>query len=131
MAALKPTSATRSRNHGQIRDLLDFLGEKWGLPLVILLAQRPYRFGEIRKLVPEISQRMLTETLRGLTRSGIVTRTVFPTRPPSVEYALTAVGLDFLNSLVPLAVWYESQRAYISEAKIRYDAEMPRATPAV
>jgi hypothetical protein len=61
LAALTPTCATPSKDHGQIRSLLDFLGAKWGLLLVILLAQHPYRFGEIRKLVPEISQRMLTE----------------------------------------------------------------------
>ena len=66
-----------------VRDVLDRLGDKWSTLLVITLSQRPHRFGELRRAVPDISQRMLTQTLRDLQRDGLVSRHVFPTLPPS------------------------------------------------
>jgi DNA-binding HxlR family transcriptional regulator len=104
-----------------IRNVLDKLGDKWSLLVVIFLAQRPHRFNELRRRLPEISQRMLTATLRTLTRDGITTRTVYPTRPPSVEYALTPAGYTFLEALTPLVQWAESYHAYILEERRRND----------
>lgn len=104
-----------------IRDVLDQLGDKWSMLLVVLLANKPQRFSELRKRLPDISQRMLTQTLRTLTRNGLATRTVFPTRPPSVEYALTAAGRDLLSALHPLVAWAEETHDYIRESRSRFD----------
>ncbi len=75
-----------------VRGVLDRIGEKWSYLLVLSLAERPHRFGELRRKVTDISQRMLTETLRSLQRDGLVDRAVFATTPPSVEYRLTELG---------------------------------------
>lgn len=75
-----------------IRDVMDHIGDKWSSLLMVALGTRPHRFGELKRAVPDISQRMLTQTLRDLQRDGLVSRHVFPTQPPSVEYRLTALG---------------------------------------
>jgi len=72
-----------------VRDVVDVVGGKWSSLILLLLADGPKRFGAIRRQVPDISQRMLTQTLRDLQRDGYVHREVFPTQPPSVEYSLT------------------------------------------
>lgn len=105
-----------------IRDVLDQLGDKWSMLLVVLLAAKPQRFSELRRRLPDISQRMLTETLRQLTRNGLATRTVFPTRPPSVEYALTAAGRELLVALSPLVTWAEDHHDYIRNSRIEFDS---------
>ncbi|GAA2363093.1 helix-turn-helix domain-containing protein [Dactylosporangium salmoneum] len=81
------------------------MGERWTLLVLALLARRPYRFNELHRAIEGISQRMLTRTLRGLEGDGLVERTVFPTVPPSVEYALSAEGADLMASLAPLTAW--------------------------
>ncbi|MEU6135909.1 helix-turn-helix domain-containing protein [Nocardioides sp. NPDC047086] len=81
------------------------LGDKWTLLVVMMLAERPHRYNELRRRVEGVSQRMLTRTLRTLEEDGIVTRTVFPTVPPGVEYALSDRGQELLVPLAGLADW--------------------------
>jgi DNA-binding HxlR family transcriptional regulator len=88
-----------------VRDVLDQISGKWSTLLVMILAMRPHRFGELRRAVPDISQRMLTQTLRDLQRDGLISRHVFPTQPPSVEYRLTPLGRSFLRPLIGLVRW--------------------------
>ncbi len=79
-----------------ISDVLARVGDKWSVLVVTRLGERPMRFNELRRSIGGISQRMLTLTLRGLERDGLITRTVFPTIPPRVDYALTPLGRDLL-----------------------------------
>jgi DNA-binding HxlR family transcriptional regulator len=89
---------------------------------MMALAERPYRFGELRRLVPDISQRMLTQTLRDLQRDGYVHREVFPTKPPSVEYSLTDMGRSMFDSLQHLLAWADANFERVREARERFDA---------
>ncbi|MEJ1976345.1 MAG: helix-turn-helix domain-containing protein [Acetobacteraceae bacterium] len=75
-----------------IRNVLDRIGDKWTMLTLAALAATPRRFSELHRIMPDISKRMLTQTLRGLERDGLVTRHVFPTKPPSVEYRLSPLG---------------------------------------
>ena len=75
-----------------VRGVLDRISDKWSMLLVMTLADSPKRFNQLRREVPDISQKMLTITLRGLERDGFVTRTVFPSIPPRVDYELTDLG---------------------------------------
>ncbi|MFI5622829.1 winged helix-turn-helix transcriptional regulator [Nocardioides sp. NPDC051685] len=88
-----------------VTQTLQMLGDKWTLLVVMMLAERPHRYNELRRRVEGISQRMLTRTLRTLEEDGIVTRTVFPTIPLGVEYALSDRGRDLLVPLAGLADW--------------------------
>jgi DNA-binding HxlR family transcriptional regulator len=105
-----------------VRGILDRLGDKWTTLIVIVLAQRPHRFSAIRRSIPDISKRMLTQTLRDLERDGLITRRVFPTKPPSVEYALTALGESLLEPLVHLVAWAEESQPTIATARSAFDA---------
>ena len=104
-----------------IRDVLSRVGDKWSVLIVGLLDSGPVRFNALRRSVEGISQRMLTLTLRGLERDGIVTRTVEPTTPPSVEYALTPLGRSLLKPIRALAAWAEQNRTAIAEARANFD----------
>ena len=86
--------------------------DKWTVLIVVLLGGGPKRFNEIRRMVGGISQRMLTFTLRGLERDGLVTRTVFPTSPQRVDYELTKLGSTLWEAVEPLSSW---ARAHVSE----------------
>ncbi len=88
-----------------IRDVLDRIGDKWSVQVIERLGDDPRRFNELRRSVEGLSQRMLTVTLRALERDGLLTRTVFPTVPPQVEYALTDLGRSLLVPLRALAGW--------------------------
>ena len=109
-----------------VRDVLDRIGDKWTTLILIVLAEKPHRFGEIRRAVADISKRMLTQTLRTLERDGMVTRQVFPTTPPSVEYALSALGISVLRPLAALVEWSNDNHALIQRARIRFDATAAR-----
>ena len=104
-----------------VRSVLDRLGDKWSTLIVIALARRPHRFGEVRRAVPDISKRMLTQTLRDLERDGLISRQVFPTKPPSVEYRLTALGESLLEPLSALVAWAEANQAGIGAARVAFD----------
>ncbi len=106
-----------------VRSVIDHIGGKWSTLILILLWERPFRFGELRRLVPDISQRMLTQTLRELQRDGYVQRTVFPTKPPSVEYRLTELGQSLFKALSSLLEWAEANFLAVREARQRFDAE--------
>src|SRR5579871_2478025 len=94
-------------------DVLARVGDKWTVFVVGLLANGPMRFNAIRRMVGGISQRMLTLTLRGLERDGLVTRTVHPTIPPRVDYALTSLGQTLRKPLVAVAEWARANRTAI------------------
>lgn len=105
-----------------VRTVIDHIGGKWSTLLLLALAEKPYRFGELRRLVPDISQRMLTQTLRDLERDGYVLRTVFPTKPPSVEYRLTDLGQSLFRALCGLLEWAEANYLAVREARQSFDA---------
>lgn len=104
-----------------VRDVLDQIGDKWSTLLVITLADGPQRFSALRRAVPDISQRMLTQTLRDLERDGLITRQVYPTKPPSVDYRLSALGRSLLEPLATLVAWAERHHADIRGARASYD----------
>ena len=97
------------------------VGDKWSVLVVSRLGPGPLRFNELRRSIGGISQRMLTLTLRGLERDGLVTRTVFPTIPPRVDYALTALGRDLLTPVSALGEWATRNQTKIARARERFD----------
>jgi DNA-binding HxlR family transcriptional regulator len=105
-----------------VRDVLDRVGDKWSVLLVVLLTDGPRRFSDLRRSIDGISQRMLTHTLKALERDGLVTRTVYPTIPPRVEYALTDLGTTLLGPITALAEWARGNGMAIQAARARYDA---------
>lgn len=110
------TSACRTVN-----DILARVGDKWTVLVVSYLGNGPMRFNALRKTVNGISQKMLTTTLRNLERDGFVTRTVFPTIPPKVEYALTDMGRDLLRPVQALGEWAIANEANVIMARARFD----------
>jgi len=113
-----------------VREVLNRVGDKWTVQVVRLLGERPHRFSELRRAIEGISQRMLTLTLRGLERDGLITRTVEPTIPPKVEYALTDLGRTLLVPVFALAQWALDNRMSIHAAQQRYDGQTPRESAA-
>ncbi len=105
-----------------IRDVLDRIGDKWTMLTLVVLDAAPRRFSELHRLIPDISKRMLTQTLRGLERDGLATRHVFPTKPPSVEYRLSPLGQSVLVPLASLVEWADRNDAAIRQARARFDA---------
>ncbi|RLT28537.1 MAG: transcriptional regulator [Chloroflexi bacterium] len=103
------------------REVLDRVGDKWSAYVLHMLAVQPRRFSELRRGIEGISQRMLTVTLRGLERDGLVTRTVYPVVPPRVDYALTPLGGTLSETICALVTWSEEHRADIDTARARYD----------
>ena len=104
-----------------VSDVLSRVGDKWTILVVSELGNGPKRFNEIRRALGSISQRMLTLTLRGLERDGLVTRTVFPTIPPRVDYELTKLGRSLLEPVSGIGLWARQNRAAIQEARTRFD----------
>lgn len=107
-----------------VRDVMDQVSGKWASLLLLELSEGPLRFGAIRRRVPDISQRMLTQTLRDLQRDGYVSRTVYPTQPPSVEYRLTDLGHSFVGPLGALVAWAESNHESIRRARAEFDGAL-------
>lgn len=105
-----------------VRDVLDRIGDKWSCLLIFTLAERSHRFGELRRAIADISQRMLTQTLRELQEDGLVSRTVHPTTPPSTEYALTPLGRSLVGPLTGVLHWAEANHGAIKEARRLYIA---------
>jgi DNA-binding HxlR family transcriptional regulator len=104
-----------------IREVLDRVGDKWSGIIVSTLGEGPKRFSELRRAIEGISQRMLTLTLRGLERDGILTRTVYATVPPQVEYELTPLGHSLFKPIEALVAWAGQHGAEIFRARERYD----------
>src|ERR1700704_2556211 len=110
-----------------VSGVLARIGDKWSVLIVSRLGSRPLRFNELKREIGGISQRMLTLTLRGLERDGLVTRTVFPTIPPRVDYALTPLGRSLLEPVTALAMWADRNREDIQGARDQFDAAAKKA----
>jgi DNA-binding HxlR family transcriptional regulator len=104
------------------REVFDRLGDRWTALILVALSAGPRRFGELLRLIPDISKKMLTQSLRGLERDGLVSRHVFPTKPPSVEYRLTLLGGTILEPLYALVEWSERTQMEVQAARAKYDA---------
>src|SRR5436190_21367361 len=105
-----------------VSEVLSRVGDKWTVLVVGELGNGRKRFNEIRRALGSISQRMLTLTLRGLERDGLITRTVFPTVPPRVDYELTKLGRSLLEPVSGVGLWARQNRTAIQEARLRFDA---------
>ena len=105
-----------------VRDVMDQVSGKWASLLLLELMDGPLRFGVIRRRVPDISQRMLTQTLRDLQRDGYVERTVFPTKPPSVQYKMTPLGHSLYARLEGVMTWAATHHRDIRAAREKFDA---------
>lgn len=105
-----------------VGDVLGRIGDKWSVLIIVLLSDGPLRFSALRNEIGTISQKMLTTTLRGLERDGFVTRTVTPSIPPKVEYALTDLGREVRRPLNALANWALEHRDHVAAARAAYDA---------
>lgn len=104
-----------------VRHVLDGIGDKWTILVLTSLKAQSLRFSELRRAIPDVSQRMLTVTLRKLERDGYVTRTVTPSTPPRVDYALTDMGRSLCEKLAPLAAWALQNRDGVAKARALYD----------
>ena len=113
-----------------VRNVLNQIGDKWSTLILVALGSRPHRFGELRREITDISQRMLTQTLRDLRRDGLISRLVLPTVPPSVEYSLAPLGRTLLDPLLVLIKWAESNGDAINAARREFDnAEQAPPSP--
>jgi DNA-binding HxlR family transcriptional regulator len=104
-----------------VRDVLSQLGDAWSSLVLLILSHGPMRFNALKREVGDISQRMLAVTLRQLERDGLVLRTVHPTKPPKVEYALTDLGRSLKRQLDGLVEWADSNHDHIRRARSAYD----------
>ncbi len=111
-----------------VSEVLARVGDKWTVLVVSTLGDGPKRFNELRRALGSISQRMLTLTLRALERDGLVTRTVFPTIPPRVDYELTKLGRSLLEPVSALGLWARKNRPVIQAARRRFDGTDNPAT---
>jgi len=103
--------------------VLTLVGDKWTVMIVMILTERPRRFNDIKRTIGGISQQMQTRTLKALERDGMVSRTVYPTVPPQVEYALTELGHSLAVPLRALGAWAGAHLDTIDEHRARYDAD--------
>ncbi len=120
---MRPSKKHLSENCQAVSQVLSRVGDKWSVLVVSILGRGPMRFNELKRTVNGISQRMLTLTLRALERDGLVTRTVFPSVPPRVDYELTALGRSLLVPVSALAAWAIDHRAAITAAQLKFDAK--------
>jgi DNA-binding HxlR family transcriptional regulator len=104
-----------------LSSILARVGDKWTVLIVVVLGDGPKRFSEIKRMVGAISQRMLTFTLRGLERDGLVTRTVFPTTPQRVDYELTKLGSTLWKAVEPLSSWAVAHVDEILNSREQFD----------
>ena len=102
--------------------VLDHVGGKWSVPILLAAIDAPVRFSELERLIQGISRRMLTLTLRNLERDGLLIRTVYPTVPPRVEYTATEMARELRVTLAGLTDWAERHRADIATARAAYDS---------
>lgn len=111
-----------------VREVLNRVGDKWSVLIVAILGDGTLRFSELRRAIEGISQRMLTLTLRGLERDGLVTRTIFPSIPPRVDYELTPLGRTLLEPVQALSAWAQEHRVEMQAARERFDKNERRRT---
>jgi DNA-binding HxlR family transcriptional regulator len=122
LPVLPPNGHLESDCRG-VASILARVGDKWSVFVIMLLGDGPRRFNELRRMVGGISQRMLTLTLRGLERDGLVTRTVFPTIPPRVDYELTDLGRGLCKPVEALGQWAIDHQREIEAARARFDRQ--------
>jgi DNA-binding HxlR family transcriptional regulator len=115
------TSFCAFSQHCPTRQVLNRIADKWTVLVVILLQSETKRFSQLQREIGGISQKMLTQTLRGLERDGLVTRTVYATVPPKVEYALTPLGHTLKDLLYAVKTWSETNMQEIQTAQKSYD----------
>lgn len=134
MTELGHTAVTERVLHRESEDcravsaILVRVGDKWSVLIVVLLGGGPRRFNEIKRIIGGISQRMLTLTLRGLERDGLVARTVTPTNPPRVDYALTDMGRSLWQPVEALSKWAREHRTSIEAARWAFDGNADRTS---
>jgi DNA-binding HxlR family transcriptional regulator len=104
------------------RLVLDRIADKWALLILDKLSDGAIRFNGLRRDIQGISQKVLSQVLKGLQRDGLITRTAYPTVPVTVEYALTPLGAKLTEIVIPLAHWAEENMPAIALAQARYDA---------
>jgi len=104
------------------RQILDRIGDKWAMLILLVLAQGPRRFNDLRRRIGGISQKMLSQTLKSLERDGLVSRAVFATVPVTVEYRLTPLAGGLIGLMGSITVWAERHLGDIEAARLRYDA---------
>lgn len=109
------------------REILNRVGDKWSVLVVVLLGDQAMRFSALKRTLDGISQRMLTTTLRALERDGLVRRTVHPTNPPQVDYALTKLGRTLLEPVSVLALWAQGHRGEVQRARDAFDLASRRS----
>jgi DNA-binding HxlR family transcriptional regulator len=107
-----------------VSSVLARVGDKWSVLIIVRLGDGPKRFNEIKRMVGGISQRMLTLTLRGLERDGLVKRTQFPTIPPRVDYELTHLGRSLWEAVEPLGKWAQDHVKHITKARAVFDKKI-------
>lgn len=120
-----PATVARTGRTGRddlLRDVMDRIGDKWSVTVICRLDDGPLRFNALRRAVDGITQRMLSATVRRLERDGLITRTVHPTVPPRVEYALTERGRSLHRVLAELVAWTEANLDDIRRCREEYDA---------
>jgi DNA-binding HxlR family transcriptional regulator len=105
----------------RMSSILTIIGDKWTVMIVMVLSARPRRFNDIKRTIGGISQQMLTRTLKALERDGMVSRTVYPTVPPQVEYALTTLGHSLAEPLGALGAWASDHLEEIDDNRVLYD----------
>lgn len=118
---MTPRHAHVTEDCRAVSHVLQRVGDKWTVLVVSRLGAGPMRFNELRAVIGGISQKMLTTTLRGLERDGFVTRTVFPTIPPRVDYELTDLGRELLVPVQALGDWAVKNMARVEAARARFD----------
>ena len=117
-----PTNPHKDGNCRAVASVLARVGDKWSVLVIMLLIEGPRRFNELKRMIDGISQRMLTLTLRGLERDGLVTRTVFQTIPPRVDYELTDLGRGLAKPVGALGQWAFEHIPQIERARSKFDA---------
>ncbi len=117
-----PADVARPHGACRAREVLERVGDKWSLNVVHVLGQGTRRFSELQREIDGITPRMLTVTVRGLERDGLVIRTVYPEVPPRVEYTLTRAGETLLVAVTPIVEWATEHLADIDRARRRYDS---------
>ncbi|MGW0179173.1 winged helix-turn-helix transcriptional regulator [Nocardia sp. NPDC003345] len=112
-------------DHCGIKELLERLGDRWSLLVLVELHSGPRRFSDLLRAVPGLSQRMLTVCTRNLMRDGLISRTVYPTAPPQVEYALTSRSDGLAAAILAMAAWARDNHADIERCRAEFDAANP------
>jgi DNA-binding HxlR family transcriptional regulator len=104
-----------------VRQVLDKLGDKWTVLILLAMCRRVVRFSQLQRAIPDISKRMLAQSLRQLERDGLISREVFATVPARVEYTLTALGQSLMTPILGILQWVEQAQAQIAANRDRYD----------